>query len=48
MKAKLKTAVACALLAAAAGLLTLGVCKGGFSDVANKANKVCYECVGIG
>ena len=48
MNGKLKTAAACLLLAAAAGLLLLGVFDGGYTDTANKANRVCYECVGIG
>ena len=48
MKGKLKTAVACVLLAAAAGLLALGIFNDGYADTASKANRVCYECVGIG
>ena len=48
MKGKLKAAAACVLLAAAAGLFVIGLMDGGFSDVAGKANTICYECVGIG
>ena len=47
-RVKIKRIVACVLLAAVAGLFALGLSDGGFSDVANKARTVCYECIGLG
>ena len=29
-------------------LLAAGIIDGGYSDVMNKATRICYECIGIG
>ncbi|MDE5863474.1 MAG: hypothetical protein K2K56_05235 [Lachnospiraceae bacterium] len=36
------------LLIAALVLILIGLDKGGFRDVKNKAARICYECIGIG
>ncbi|MBQ6164353.1 MAG: hypothetical protein IK118_04020 [Clostridia bacterium] len=48
MKKRVKQAVACLLLAVAACLVAIGLADGGFSDVAEKARVICYECIGVG
>lgn len=40
----IRTAIA--LLSCA--LILIGAVKGGYKDVKNKANTICYECIGIG
>lgn len=36
------------LLILAVLLLSMGILEGGFSDIRNKAIRICYECIGIG
>lgn len=36
------------MLAAGLGLVIFGISQGDFSDVMNKAIRICYECIGIG
>ncbi len=36
------------LLAAAVGLLVMGICTGGPVEVKSKAVRICLECIGIG
>ncbi|MBQ6020681.1 MAG: hypothetical protein IJL26_10960 [Clostridia bacterium] len=48
MRGKTKRVAACILLLAAVCLFALGISEGGYSDVANKARAVCFECIGIG
>ena len=36
------------IFVAAVLLIILGALNGGIKDVMNKANKICYECIGIG
>lgn len=36
------------LLIAGILLLLLGIQDHGFQDIRNKANRICYECIGIG
>lgn len=36
------------IFVAAVLLIILGALNGGIRDVMNKANKICYECIGIG
>ncbi len=36
------------LLIAAVVLLLLGIFQNGYTDVKNKAIRICYECIGIG
>ena len=36
------------LLITAIVLILIGMSKGGFRDVKNKAIRICYECIGIG
>lgn len=36
------------VLAAGIALVVIGVCRGDYLDVMNKAVRICYECIGIG
>ncbi len=36
------------LLIAALLLILVGIDKKGFTDIRNKAIRICYECIGIG
>ena len=36
------------IIIAALCLMSIGLVKGGFNDVKNKAIRICYECMGIG
>lgn len=36
------------VLAAGIALAVIGVCRGDYLDVMNKAVRICYECIGIG
>lgn len=36
------------LLVAALVLILLGISQKGFTDIKNKAIRICYECIGIG
>ncbi len=45
---KKKTLIRILLGLAAAVLIVVGLHEGGFSDVLNKAVRICYECIGIG
>lgn len=42
------TVIRFGLLAAAVILLMSGISRNGFTDVKNKAIRICYECIGIG
>ncbi|MBO4845565.1 MAG: thioredoxin [Lachnospiraceae bacterium] len=42
------TVIRIVVLIAALALLVAGIIDGGFSDVMNKATRICYECIGIG
>ncbi|MCR5118473.1 MAG: thioredoxin [Lachnospiraceae bacterium] len=45
---KSKTVIRIVLVLAALGMMIIGLHEGGFSDVLNKAVRICYECIGIG
>lgn len=36
------------IFVAAVILIIIGALNGGVKDVMNKANRICYECIGIG
>ena len=36
------------IFVAAGILIIIGALNGGVKDVMNKANRICYECIGIG
>lgn len=36
------------IFVAAVLLVIVGALNGGIKDVMNKANRICYECIGIG
>ncbi len=40
--------ISCLIIAAAIGLIGLGISNGGYRDVWNKARIICFECIGIG
>ena len=43
-----KNIIRAVLLLAAILLLAAGISDNGFTDVRNKAARICYECIGIG
>ena len=42
------TVIRIVVLIAAIALMVAGLIDGGYSDVMNKATRICYECIGIG
>lgn len=36
------------ILVTAVVLIFIGLGQNGFSDIKNKASRICYECIGIG
>ena len=44
----IKMMVRFGLLAGGVTLLGIGLTDGGYTDVLNKAIRICYECIGIG
>ena len=48
IKSKTKLVKRSILLTVAAILLILGLVNNGYTDVKNKAIRICYECIGIG
>ncbi len=48
MRRNIRNVIACIILLAAVALIVLGIIGGEFSEVANKARMICYECIGLG
>ena len=48
MEAKRRTQLRIAVLIAGAAFLAFGLSRGEFSDVLQKAMRICLECIGIG
>lgn len=46
--ALLMTLIRALIAAFAVSLIIIGANKGGYKDVSGKANRICYECIGIG
>ncbi len=45
---KKKNIIRIVLALASILLIVIGLNEGGFTDVINKAVRICYECIGIG